>query len=91
MSHAEDWKALFTDWPAGIPSRGIVTNSLNEQMPFKGFMVKGDMLFLERTNPDAMGGRFIFLNFGGIDSVKLIDPVKESDIAAAGFTGKFAK
>lgn len=91
MSHAHEWKALFTDWPAGIPCRGVVTNALNEQMPFKSFMVKGDMLFLERSNPDAMGGRFILLNFSGIDSVKLIDPVKEADMTAAGFVGKFAK
>ncbi len=91
MSHAQDWKTLFTDWPAAIPRRGIVTNSLNEVMPFKAFMIRGDMLFLERTNPDALGGRFIFLNFGGIDSVKLTDPIKEADIAAAGFAGKLAK
>ncbi len=91
MSHAHEWKSLFTDWPAGIPRRGVVTNSLNEQMPFKSFMVKGDMLFLERSNPDAMGGRFILLNFGGVDSVKLTDPVKEADMTAAGFAGKFAK
>jgi hypothetical protein len=91
MSNAADWKPLFADWPAGVPRRGIVTNSLNEPMPFKGFMIRGDVLLLERTNPDAMGGRYILLNFAGIDSVKLIDPVKESDMAAAGFEGKFAK
>jgi hypothetical protein len=91
MSHAADWKSLFTDWPAGVPRRGLVISSLNEQMPFKGFMLKGEMLLLERTNADAMGGRYILLNFSGIDSVKFIDPVKESDMAAAGFVGKFAK
>ncbi len=91
MSNAFDWKALFSDWPATLPRRGILTNSLNEANPFKGFMIKGDMLLLERTNPDAMGGRYILLSFAGIDSVKLIDPLKETDAAAAGFVGKFAK
>lgn len=91
MSHADDWKTLFTDWPTGIPRRGVVTNSLNEPMPFKSFLVKGDLLFLERTNPDATGGRYILLNFAGIDSVKLTDPLKEADVTAAGFVGKFAK
>jgi hypothetical protein len=91
MSNATDWKSLFTNWPAAIPKRGIVTNTLNEPMPFKGYMVRGDVLLLERTNPDAMGGRFILLSFAGIDSVKLIDPIKEADMAAAGFEGKFAK
>ena len=88
---SSEWKSLFSDWPAAVPRRGIVTNTLNEPMPFKGFMIRGDVLLLERTNPDAMGGRYIMLNFGGIDSVKLIDPVKEADMAAAGFEGKFAK
>jgi hypothetical protein len=88
---AEDWKTLFTAWPSVMPRRGIVTNSLNEPMPFKGFMVKGDTLLLERTNPDAMGGRYILLTFGGVDSVKLIDPIKEADMAGVGFVGKFAK
>jgi hypothetical protein len=91
MSHADDWKSLFADWPKAVPRRGIVTNTLNEPMPFKGFMIRGDVLLLERNNPDAMGGRYILLNFAGIDSVKLIDPVKEADMAAAGFEGKFAK
>jgi hypothetical protein len=91
MSNTADWKSLFANWPAAVPQRGIVTNTLNEPMPFKGFMMQGDMLLLERTNPDAMGGRFILLNFEGIDSVKLIDPIKETDMIAAGFEGKFAK
>lgn len=91
MSNAADWKSLFTNWPTAIPRRGIVTNSLNEPMPFKGYMIRGDVLLLERTNPDAMGGRFILLSFTSIDSVKLIDPIKEADMAAAGFEGKFAK
>lgn len=90
-TNTSDWKALFSDWPTAVPRRGIVTNTLNEPMPFKGFMIRGEVLLLERTNPDAMGGRYILLNFAGIDSVKLIDPIKEADMAAAGFAGKFAK
>ncbi len=88
---AQQWQTFFQEWPASIPRRGIVTNSLNEPMPFKGFMLKGNMILLERNNPDAMGGRFILMNFASIDSVKLIDPLKESDATAAGFVGKFAK
>jgi hypothetical protein len=91
LSAADQWKSFFEKWPAQIPRRGIVTNSLNEAMPFKGYMVKDDLVLLERTNPDAMGGRFILLNFDAINSVKLVDPLKESDAQGAGFTGKFAK
>lgn len=91
LSTAQQWQDFFQEWPASIPRRGIVTNSLNEQMPFKGFMLKGTMILLERNNPDAMGGRFILMNFTSIDSVKFIDPLKESDATAGGFVGKFAK
>ncbi len=90
-STAQQWQAFFQEWPESIPRRGIVTNALNEANPFKGFMLKGTMVLLERTNPDAMGGRFILMSFASIDSVKLIDPLKESDATAAGFVGKFAK
>jgi hypothetical protein len=64
---------------------------LNEAIPFKSFMVKGEMLLLERTNPDPMGTRFIILDYQAIHLVKLIDPLKEELFAAAGFSGHFAK
>ena len=90
-SSAEDWKALFSDWPACLPRKGALSNSLNDQTPFVGFMVKGDMLLLERTLPDATGARFVLMSFGGINSVKFIDPLREADFFEAGFTGKFSK
>jgi len=52
-------------------------------------MVKGDMLLLERTLPDA--ARFVLMSFGGISSVRFIDPLREADFFEAGFTGKFSK
>jgi hypothetical protein len=91
MSTAEDWKSLFNNWPTGIPRRGLVTNTLNETMPFKGFMIRDEMLLLERNNPDAMGARYILLSFTGVDSVRFIDPLKEADVEGAGFAGKFSK
>ena len=51
------WKNVFNNWPTGIPRRGMVISTLNEPMPFKGFMVKDDVVLLERTNPDALGAR----------------------------------
>ena len=91
LNIAAQWKELFTHWPENIPCRGIVTNNLNETTPFKGYMIKGEILLLERANPDASGGRFILLPFATINSVKLTDPIKESDAKGAGFAGKFAK
>jgi hypothetical protein len=84
------WKNTFNNWPAGIPRRGIVVSSLNEPMPFKGFLVKDDLLLLDRTNPDSLGARFILISFDAINTVKLIDPLKESLFTAAGFLGKLA-
>lgn len=87
---ALSWKDFFSFWPAGLPRRGLVINTLNEVMPFKSFLIKDDLLLIERTNPDPLGARYILLNFGTITSVKLIDPLKESIFTDAGFSGKFS-
>jgi hypothetical protein len=85
------WKNLFNNWPSGIPKRGIMVTTLDETIPFKGFMLRDDLLLLDRNNPDSLGGRFVLLSFEVINCVKLIDPLKESVFATAGFLGKFSK
>jgi hypothetical protein len=90
MSNEVTWKAVFANWPVGIPKRGVLVNHLNEANPFKSFMLKDDMLLLERTNPDPLGSRYILMSFDTISAVKFIDPIKESIFHAAGFTGKLA-
>jgi hypothetical protein len=91
MSTASAWKATFTSWPQGIPRRGIVLSLLNESIPFKGFMIKDDSLLLERVNPDSLGARFILIGFESINSVRFTDPIKESVLTGAGFTGKLSQ
>ena len=91
MSSTEVWKSLFSRWPASLPRKGLITSTLNEAMPFKGFMIKDDLLLLERTTPDASGGRFILLGYDAINSVKFVDPLGESAFAEAGFVGQFAQ
>jgi hypothetical protein len=91
MHTDQTWRDVFCEWPSGIARRGIVVSSLNEAIPFKGFMTKGDTVLLERTNPDSLGARIILLPYGEISSVKFVDPLKEATFAAAGYTGKFAK
>ena len=91
MTNQNTWKATFSNWPAGIPKRGVLVNSLNEANPFKGFMLKDDLLLLERTNPDPLGSRFILMSFDSISSVKFIDPIKESVLNGAGFVGKLSQ
>jgi len=90
MTTQKAWKETFTNWPAGIPRRGLVVNTLNESMPFKAFMTKDDTVLLERSNPDSLGARYILIGFDSIDSVKFIDPIKESIFTTAGFVGKLA-
>ena len=85
------WRETFTNWPAAIPRRGVLVSTLNEAIPFKSFLTKGDTLLLERTNPDALGTRFVVLAFDAIHMLKLADPLKESVFTGAGYTGQFAK
>ena len=87
----EMWRDFFAKWPAALPRRGVIVSTLNEAIPFKSFLIKGEMLLLERTNPDPIGTRFILLGFDAIHMVKLIDPLKEEIFAGAGFVGHFAK
>jgi hypothetical protein len=87
----EIWREVFTNWPAAIPRRGLVVSTLNETIPFKSFLLTGDTVLFERTNPDPMGSRFIVLAFDGIHMLKLTDPIKESVLNAAGYIGQLAK
>jgi hypothetical protein len=87
----EIWRDFFAKWPASIPKRGVLVSTLNEATPFKSFFVKGEMLLLERTNPDPLGARFLLLGYDAIHMVKLIDPIKEEVFTAAGFAGHLAK
>jgi hypothetical protein len=85
------WRDVFINWPAGIPRRGLVVSTLNETTPFKGFLIKGEALLLERTIPDPNGARFILLSFDAIHLLKLTEPIKESVLTSAGFVGQLAK
>jgi hypothetical protein len=87
----EIWKDVFNNWPAALPKRGVIVSMLNEQVPFKSFLVKGDTVLLERTNPDAIGARYIVLAYDAIHMLKITDPLKESVLTAAGYAGQLAK
>ena len=90
MTSEQTWKHVFMNWPAGIQRRGVLLTTLNEAVPFKSFMVKDDLLMLERNNPDPLGARFVLLGYDAINCVKLVDPLKESVFTAAGFLGKLS-
>ena len=84
------WREVFMNWPTGLPRRGVVITTLNEATPFKSFFIRGEMLLLERTNPDPMGTRFVYLSYDVIHAIKFIEPLKESTLTTAGFVGKLA-
>ena len=86
MVTSQTWKSFFVEWPADLPRRGVVLSTLNESMPFTNFWLRGEMVLLERKNPDTSGARFILMGFAGIDSVRFIDPLSEQNISAAGFS-----
>ena len=91
MHTEKTWRDVVLRMADGHSRRGIVVSTLNEPMPFKGFLVKGDTVLLERLNPDSLGARFILLPFDAINCLKFIDPLKESVFTSAGFAGKLAK
>lgn len=84
------WRDMFANWPETISRRGIVVNQLNEAMPFKGFLIRDDMIVLERQNPDSLGARYILLSFDTIIAVKLLDPLQAEAFTPLGFTGRFS-
>ena len=85
MIPSETWKSFFTDWPANFPRNGVLVSTLNEAIPFRNFWLKNDLLLLERTVPDATGGRFSLLGFEVINLVKFINPLTEATITESGF------
>ena len=91
MAESSNWEQVFLKWPASIQRRGILTTTLDEQIPFKGFMTSAVMLLLERTNPDSLGARFIQLEYHRIAALKYIDPLKTSNFTEIGFEGKMSQ
>lgn len=90
MHAPSPYRDLFCNWPETLNRRGIVINQLNDAISFKGFMIKEDLLLLERQTPDAMGGRFVMLQFDSIAAVKLTDPLKSDAFTPLGFEGRLA-
>lgn len=83
-----NWQTLFENWPEEIPRNGIVVNTLNEPMPFKGFMLAGEMVLLERSNPDQLGARYIVMKYESMELVKIVHPLNTAAFLPIGFKGK---
>lgn len=82
---AATWRACFEAWPAGIPQRGVLVTTFDEQIPFGSFMVADDLLFIERRNPDTLGTRSVILPFTSVAALKIVDPIESRHFRALGF------
>lgn len=91
MAASQDWCSFFGNWPTALPRKGVLVSNLNEAMPFRDFWIKDAMLLIERVTPDAMGARFVMLNFEVINSVKFVNPLSATDISGAGFQAEAGK
>lgn len=91
MANQSQWKSLLDSWPQEIPRRGVLVTSLNEQIPFAGFLTSEGFLLAERQTPDTLGGRTLILPYENIVALKLTDVVKEKALHAFGFTGSLSK
>lgn len=79
------WGDFFSRWPSGVPKRGILVTAFGEQIPFSGFLFRDDILFIERTTPDQLGGRALLLPLDQIAAVKFLDVVKPKSLELCGF------
>lgn len=79
------WGDFFSRWPSGVPKRGILVTLFGEQIPFSGFLFRDDILFVERTTPDQLGGRALLLPVDQIAAVKFLDVVKTKSLEVCGF------
>lgn len=89
MESAAAWRPLFENWPQGIPREGLLVTSFQEQIPFKDFLVSGEVLLVERDKPDSVGGRKVMITYEHVSAVKLISPVELSQYQQMGFQSPF--
>jgi hypothetical protein len=85
------WKTLFDHWPAEMPRRGMLLTSLNEPIPFNGFMTGEDFVVLSRPAPDSLGARTVLLPYGNLAALKITDVIKSKAFQAAGFHGELGQ
>jgi hypothetical protein len=88
MNDAAAWKTLFDTWPAGIGRSGVIVTTLNEQIPFDGFMHSETFLMVERKTPDTLGARKIVIPLSGIALIKFTEVLSAQPFNGWGFAGK---
>jgi hypothetical protein len=85
MTTGESWRAIFENWPASVPRRGLLITTFNESIPFIGYLVSPGILLLERDRPDTVGARKVMVAYDAIAAVKITDVVDLDTFRALGF------
>lgn len=89
MHAAEAWRSLFENWPESIPRAGLVVTSYGETVPFKDFLISGNILLVERDTPDSMGARKVMVAYDNIAAVKITNPMELARFQVMGFQKPF--
>jgi hypothetical protein len=89
MEAAESWRALFENWPESIPREGLVVTNFDETIPFKGYLISGGILLLDRDKPDSHGTRKAMVAYEAIPAVTITSPLELGRFQAMGFQAPF--
>jgi len=73
MESALAWQRMFQMWPQGMPRKGLVVTSYQENIVFVNFLIADGLLALERDRPDTTGARKVIVAFSAILAVKQQD------------------
>lgn len=87
MDDAAAWKALLDAWPSGMGRTGVLVTTLNEQVPFEGFMHTASFIMVERKTPDTLGARKLIVPLSGIAMIKFVEVMNSQAFAPWGFAG----
>ncbi len=91
MDRSEVWRKLFTNWPAGMPRKGVVVTTAGDQIGFADFRTRDDFVLVHRHAPDTSGARDVLFPFSEIIALKIIDVIKPKTYREAGFVGSPAE
>jgi len=80
-----EMQRVLAEWPSGIPRNGIMLTTFGENIPFVSYMIRGDLLLVERKTPDAQGARRVIMRFDAITAVKILDAIEMPRFESMGF------
>jgi hypothetical protein len=80
-----EMQRVFAEWPSGIPRNGVMLTTFGENIPFVSYMIRGDLLLVERKTPDAQGARRVIMRFDAIAAVKILDAIEMPRFETMGF------